>query len=68
MLFIEGSDRLRRKGPAVPSGKTGVKMQNIEPQSFFEEDDDEAEDTVEILLNELNHWGEGEREPIGSEN
>ena len=54
--------------PAVPSGETGVKMENIEPQSFFEVDDDEAEDVVETLLNELHHWGEGEREPIGSEN
>ena len=68
MLFIEGSDRVRRKVPAVPSGETGVKMENIEPQSFFEVDDDEAEDPVETLLNELDHWGEGEHEPIGSEN
>ena len=68
MLFIEGSDRVRRKVPAVPSGETGVKMENIEPQSFFEVDDDEAEDAVETLLNELDHWGEGKREHIGSEN
>ena len=68
MLFIEGSDRVRRKVPAIPSGETGVKMENIEPQSIFEVDDDEAEDAVETLLNELNHWEEGERKLIHSEN
>ena len=67
-LFIEGSDRVRRKVPAVPSGEIGVKMENIEPQSFFDVDDDEAEDAVETLLNELDHWEEGAHEPLPSEN
>ena len=68
MLFIEGSDRVWRKVPAIPSGEIVVKMGNIEQQSFFEVDDDEAEDAVETPLNELDPWGEGEREHIGSEN
>jgi len=45
-----------------------VKMENIEPQSFFEVDDDEADDAIETLLNELDHWEEGERKPIHLEN
>ena len=68
MLFIEGSDGVRRKVPAIPSGATGMKMENLEPQSFFDVDDDEAEDAVETLLNKLNHWEEGGHEPISSEN
>lgn len=68
MLFIEGSDRVRRKVPAIPNGATGVKMENIEPESFFEVDDDEAEDGVETLLNELDDWEEGELHAMSSEN
>ena len=68
MLLIQGSDRVRRKVPAIPSGATGVKMENIEPESFFEVDDDEAEDAVETLLKELDHWEEGELHARSSEN
>jgi len=68
MLFIEGSDCVRRKVPAIPSSATGVKMENIEPESVFEVDDDEAEEAVETLLNELDHWEEGELQAMSSEN
>ena len=67
-LCIEGSDRVRRKVPAVPSREIGVKMENIEPQSFFDVDDDEAEDAVETLFNKLDHWEEGAHERLPLEN
>lgn len=67
-LFIEGSDRVRRKVPAIPIGSTGVKMENIQPPSFFDIDDDEAEDAVETLLNELDHWRDVEESDFDSGN
>ena len=59
---------LLRKVPAIPSEETSVKMGNIEQGSLLEVDDDEAEDAVETLLNELDHWEKGEHKPIGLEN
>jgi len=64
-LFIEGSDRVRRTVPAIPSGGIEVKMENIQPPSFFDIDDEDAEDAVDTLLNELDHWQErGEEESL----
>ena len=67
-LFIEGSNRVRRKVPAIPIGSSGVKMENIQPSSFFDIDDDEAEDAVETLLNELDHWRDAEESDSASGN
>ena len=67
-LFIEGSDQVRRKVPAIPIGSTGVKMENIQPPSIFDIDDDEAEDAVETLLNELDHWRDAEESDSASGN
>jgi len=66
--FIEGINRARRKVVAVPSGEIWVKMENIEQPSIFDVDDDEAEDLVETLLNELDHWEEGVHELLPLEN
>jgi len=67
-LFIEGSDRVRRKVPAIPSTGTAVKMESIQPPSFYDIDDEDAEDAVETLLNELDHWQEGGEEESRSGN
>ena len=67
-LYIEGSDRVRRKVPAIPMESTGVKMENLDPQPYLEVDDEDAEDAVETLLNELDHWQGGEWEETCSEN
>jgi len=49
-LFIEGSNRVRRKVPAIPSGGLDVKMEYRQPPSFFDIDDEDAEDAVKTLL------------------
>ena len=64
MLFIEGSDRVRHKVPGVPIGPTGIKMENTEGYPFCDVDDEEAEDAIETLLNELDHWKEGKEEEL----
>ena len=64
MLFIEGSDRVRRKVPGVPIGSTGIKMENTEGYPFCDVDDEEAEDAIETLLNELDHWAESKEEEL----
>jgi len=64
MLFIEGSDRVRRKVPGVPIGTTGIKMENTEGYPFCDVDDEEAEDAIETLLNELDHWKDEKDEDI----
>ena len=67
-LSIEGSDRVRRGVLAILIGSTGVKMDNIQPPSFFDIDDDEAEDAAETLPNELDHWRDVEESNFDSGN
>ena len=67
-LFIEGSDRVRRKVPGVPIGTTGIKMENTEGYPFCDVDDEEAEDAIETLLNELDHWKDEQEEELQQEN
>jgi len=57
-LFIEGSHRVRRKVPGIPIGETGVKLESLDSKPFCDVEDDEAEDAIETLLNELDHWNE----------
>ena len=58
MLFIEGADRVRRKVPGIAIGQTGVKMERLEPPGEIDVEDEEAEEAIETLLNELDHWKE----------
>ena len=43
---------MRRKVSAIPSTGTGVKMESIQPPSFYDIDDKDAEDAAETFLNE----------------
>jgi len=63
-LFIEGSDRVRRKVPGVPIGSTGIKMENTEDDPFCDIGDEEAEEAIETVLNKLDHWKNGKEEEI----
>jgi len=68
MLFIRGCDRVRRKVPGVPTGSTVIKMENTEGYPFCDMDNEEAEDAIETLLDELDHWKEGKEEELGEGN
>ena len=67
-LLIEGSDRVRRKVPGISIGGNQSKMEKLGPQAPLEVDDEEAEDAIETLLNELDHWKNEGEEEIVSEN
>ena len=43
---------MRRKVRAIPSTGTGVKMESIQPSSFYDIDDEDAEDAAETFFNE----------------
>jgi len=66
-LFIEGSDRVRRKVPGMPIGSREVKMENTDGYPFCDADDEEAEDAIETLLNELDHWNDGKEGDLQQE-
>lgn len=68
MLFIEGGDRVRRKVPGIAVGQPGVKMESLEPPVEIDVEDEEAEEAIETLLNELDHWKEGNEGDRTSEN
>ena len=61
-LFLEGSDFVRRKISAIRMAKklppAAPRPEGVEVSCFspLEVDDEEAEEAVEILLNELDHW------------
>jgi len=61
-LFLEGSDFVRRRTSAVPMARKPareslqVKSLEVSCESPLEVDDEEAEEAVEALLNELDHW------------
>ena len=67
-LYIEGGDHIRRKVPGIPVDQTGIKMESLDPRTFFEVDDDDAEDAIETLLNELDNWKEDRKEAQKAEN
>ena len=56
MLFIERGDRVRRKVPGVAAGQVEVKMESLEPPLEMDVEDEEAEEAIETLLHELDHW------------
>ena len=61
-LFLEGSDFVRRKFSAIlmvkksPLSTPKLKGVEVSSESPPEVDDEEAEEAVEIVLNELDHW------------
>ena len=67
-LFIEGSDRVRRKVTGIQIGGTGVKLESIDSSPFCDVEDDEAEKAIETLLNELDHWEEKKEGDLNSGN
>jgi len=67
-LYIEGGDHIRRKVPGIPVDQTGIKMESLDPPTFFEVDDDDAEEAIETLLNELDNWKEDGKEAQKAEN
>ena len=55
-LFIQGRDCVRRKVTGIPIRGTGVKLESIDSAPFCNVEDDEAEQAIQTLLNELDHW------------
>ena len=68
MLNIEGGDWVRRKVPGIAVGQVGVKMERLEPPIENDVEDEEAEEAIETLRNELDHWKDGGEEDRISEN
>lgn len=68
MLFIERGDRVRRKVPGIAVGQRVVKMEHLKPPVDINIEDEEAEEAIETLLNELDHWKHGNEGDATSEN
>ena len=70
VLYIEGVDEIRRKVKGKPAVKSETEVVKMSPESggVTEMESEEAEDAIEILLHELDHWedGEGEEELAGN--
>jgi len=62
--FLEGSDFVHRQTSAIPMERKPareslqVKSLEVSCESPLEVEDEEAEEAVEALLNELDHWGQ----------
>ena len=64
-MFIEGSDRVRRKVPGIPIDRRAFKLENTDTYPYCDLEAEEAEEALDTLLNELDHWntkGEEERD------
>jgi len=64
-LFIEGSAGVRRKVPGIPIDPRAIKLENTDTYTYCDLEDEEAEEALDTLLNELDHWntkGEEERD------
>ena len=57
-------DRVRREVKGKPASKDKVEIVRMqEPEEEVQEmENDEAEEAIEILLHELDHWDEGNEE------
>ena len=64
ILQIEGMDRVRREVKGKPATKDEVELVRIqEPDEEVQEvENSEAEEAIEILLHELDHWDDGVEE------
>ena len=62
VLYIEGKDGVRRKVKGKPAAKQEVEIVRIGPADvgITEAESEEAEDAIETLLHELDHWEEGD--------
>jgi len=64
-LFIEGSDRVRRKIPGIPLDPRAIKLENTDTYPYCDLEDKEVEEALDTLLNALDHWnikGEEDRD------
>jgi len=61
VLYIEGIDKVRRRVKGKPASKEELEIVKMphEKGGVQEVESDEAEDAIEILLHELDHWDEG---------
>ena len=70
VLYIEGEDGVRRKVKGKPAAKQAVEIVRIGPTDvgIMEAESEEAEDAIETLLHELDHWEEVDEreEPAGN--
>ena len=69
LLYIEGSDKIRRKVSGIPVVKTPVQLEkHWEDGGGLEIGDEEADEAVDTLLRELRLWEEIEEDPQQAEN
>ena len=71
VLDIEGVDGMRKRVKGKPAVKSEMEVVKMVPESgrVTEMESEEAEDAIEILLHELDHWdeeGEGDEELAGN--
>ena len=62
ILYIEGIDQVKRKVRGKPAAKQEIEVVRL-PEEYGETtelENEEAEDAIELLLHELDHWDEGE--------
>ena len=64
ILFIEGVDKIKRKVCGKPAAKQEIEVVRL-PAEYREDagvESEEAEDAIEVLLHELDHWDEDEKQ------
>ena len=71
VLYIEGVDGVKRKVRGKPATQPEIEVVRLptERDLATEVESEEAEDAIEVLLHELDHWGdggEGEEEEAGN--
>ena len=64
ILYIEGVDGIKRKvqGKPATTEETEVVRLPTEYGEATKAENEEAEDAIEVLLHELDHWDEGEED------
>ena len=71
VLYIEGTDGVKRKVRGKPAAKQEIEVVRLplESERITEVESEEAEDAIEVLLHELDHWGEddADEEEAGNE-
>ena len=60
VLYIEGIDAVKRKVRGKPASKQEIEVVRLpeEQGRVMEVESEEAEDAIEVLLHELDHWGD----------
>ena len=69
-LYIEGTDGIKRKVKGKRAAKQELEIVKILPdaEAITEVESEEAEEAIEILLHELDHWEDGEDQEEVAEN